>query len=94
MLQRRCAEDIVNTVEGISYAAVVPDIADVVFDLVIMVMMAHVILLLLITAEDPDLGDVCIQESLQYRIAEGSGATGDEDGLVSEHENTPYIVLA
>ena len=85
LLQRSCAEDVVDTIEGVSYAAVIAYITDVVLDLVIMVMMAHVILFLLITTENPDLGDVGSEESLKHRIAERTGATGDEDGFVGKH---------
>ena len=85
LLQRSCTEDVVNAVEGITDTAVIAYITDVVLDLVIMVVMAHVILFLLITAEDPNLGDVGSEKPLKHRVAKGTGATGDEDGFVFEH---------
>ena len=39
-------------------------------------------LLLLVAAEDADLGDVGLEETAQDGVAEGAGAAGDEEGLV------------
>jgi hypothetical protein len=46
--------------------------------------MAHVILLLLIAGEDPDLRDLGLQEAVQHRVPERARAAGDEECLAVE----------
>lgn len=63
LLQCSSAENKVNAIESITDAAVVAYIADVVLDLVVLVEVTHVVLLLLVAAEDADLCNVRIQEA-------------------------------
>ena len=88
LLQGCCTEDEVHAIECIADAAVVAHIADVVLDLVVLVEVTHIVLLLLVAAEDADLSNIGIQEAFEHGIAEGTGAAGDEDGLISKHEHS------
>jgi len=54
LLQGGGTEDEVHSIEGIADTAVVAYIADVVLDLVVLVEVTHVVLLLLVAAEDAD----------------------------------------
>jgi hypothetical protein len=40
-------------------------------------MMAHIVLLLLVTREDTDFTYVSVQKTVEYGIAERTGTTGD-----------------
>ena len=46
--------------------------------------MPHIVLLLLIPRENPNLTDVCGQESSQYGVTEGTGAAGNEEDFSVE----------
>ena len=70
LLQRRGVEHIVHALDGVVHAVVLPHIADVELDLVVLQRDAHVFLLLLVPAEDADLGEVRMQKALQYSVAE------------------------
>ena len=84
LLQRRRMEDVIHAVHGVLHRLNVPDISYVKLDLVAglrilrLILMAHIILLLLITGENADLPDIRIQKTIQDGVAERTGATGDQ----------------
>ncbi|MNH27941.1 hypothetical protein D3C79_880700 [compost metagenome] len=78
-------EDVVDPSRSIQHALVVPDIADVELQLGAAVALAHVVLLLLIAAENADFGNVALEKTLEYSVAERPGAAGDEEFLTFEH---------
>ena len=89
LLQRRCMENVIGAPQRIVHAVVLADITDVELQLVVPQPDPHVLLLLLVTAEDADLGEVRLQEVLEHRIAERSGAPRDDQYLVFEHSVVP-----
>ena len=46
--------------------------------------MPHVVLLLFVAGKDADLLDICLEETLEDGVAEGTGPSGDHQGLVFE----------
>lgn len=85
LLQRRRLKDIIDALHGRHDAGRVTHIADIKFQLGIGEIDAHILLLLLIPAEDPDLFDIGSEEAIEDGIAEGAGAAGDEEGFAAEH---------
>ena len=85
MLQRSGVEHIVHAVERRRDAVVVADVADVELQLRTRVTEPHVFLLLLVTAEDTDLGDVGIEKPVENGVAERAGSAGDQKRLASKH---------
>jgi hypothetical protein len=45
---------------------------------------AHIVLLLLVTAEYPDLSNLSIEKTLEYRTTEGTRASGDQYLFIRE----------
>ena len=84
LLQRGGVEDIVHPPHGILHGADIPDIADIVPDLLRhlrhgrLKLVAHIVLLLLVPGEDADLPDIRIQKPPQHRVAEAAGTAGDQ----------------
>ncbi len=81
LLQSGRGEDVVYPDEGALDRAVVPDVADVELKLLGVVLLPHVVLLLLVAREDADLLDGGVDQAVDDRVAEASGASGDEEGL-------------
>ena len=83
-------EDVVHAAHGAAHAGDVPHVADVKaqlarqFRVFLLHLVAHVILLFFVPAEDADLADVTCQKMLEHRVAEAAGAAGDEQGLAAE----------
>lgn len=71
-------EDEIHPAHRLLDAALVAHVADVELELGAVVALAHVVLLLLVTAEDADLADVGVEEALEDGVAEGTGAAGDQ----------------
>ena len=90
LLQGSCMEHVVNTLHGIVQGATVADIADVELDLAChlghagLEVVAHVVLLFLVAAEDADLADVGFQETVKNCVTETAGASGDKEDFVFE----------
>ena len=68
----------------------IPHIAYVKFDFVrhlrhsCLKLVAHIVLLLLVSAEHPDFPDIGTQKPIEHRIPEGTGTAGDHQSLVHE----------
>ena len=71
-------EDIIHAVHRVLDALNVANVTDVVFDLVVVVLVTHIVLLFLVTAEYSDLFDVGVQKSLEHRITEATRTSGDQ----------------
>ena len=90
-------EDIVSPRHGRSAGLQVSYVADVEFDFMCdvrilgLVLVTHIVLLLLVTAEDAYLTDVGAQEAVQHRIAKRTSSARNQQRLV--FKNT-YIYLA
>jgi len=85
LLQRRRLEDIIDAIHGRHDACRVAHIADIELQLGIGQADAHILLLLLVPAEDPDFFDIGSKEAVEDGVAEGAGAAGDEKGFATEH---------
>ena len=85
LLQRGGVEDVIHPDHRVFQRLQIAHIADVELDLVRnggiprLVFMPHVVLLFLIPGENADLADVRLQKAVQHRVAEGAGASGDEE---------------
>ena len=53
-------------------------------------LVAHIVLLLLVPGEDPDLPDVRIQETVQNGVAEGPGAAGDHQNFIRKNAHNTF----
>lgn len=90
LLEGGGVEDVVDPVHGVAHALGVADVADEEAHLggelrgLFLQAVAHVVLLLLVAREDADLGQVCVHEVLEHRVAERAGAARDHQGLVFE----------
>lgn len=88
LLEGGGVEDVVDPVHGVAHALGVADVADEEADLggelgrPLLQAVAHVVLLLLVTREDADLGQVGVHEVLEHGVAERAGAARDHEGLV------------
>ena len=97
LLQSSSVEDVVNTGHSVTDGLRVADIADVELDLLSGVgmlrlkLMAHIVLLLLVTGEDTNLLQVRIQEVLQNGRTKRTSTTSDHKGCVIKcrHFNFP-----
>lgn len=81
LLQRRCMEDVVDAVHRVLDAPQVAHVADIVLDLVALVMAAHVVLLLFVTGKNANLADVRREKPAEHGIAERARASRDEERL-------------
>ena len=101
LFQRRRVENIVHPAKGVNDGAVIPHIADIEFDLLRalgiahLVFMAHVVLLLLVTGKDTDLADIRRQKAVQHRVSEGARPSGDQEGLLQKlgHFDLLYLLF-
>ena len=81
-------EHIIHPLHRILQRALVANVTDVELNLVrhlrhpSLEIVAHVILLLLVTREDADLADIRPKETVQHRFPETTGATGDQQGFI------------
>ena len=96
LLQRRGMEHVIHPLHGIMKSGFVAHVAYVELDLVRhlghtgLEVVAHVVLLLLVAAEDPDLAYVGAEEAVEHRIAKTARATRYQQHLV--FKNT-HVVL-
>ncbi|GAA0691779.1 hypothetical protein GCM10009104_18410 [Marinobacterium maritimum] len=74
--------DVIHPTGRVQHAIVITHIANVELELGISVTLTHVVLLLLVTAENANFSDVCVQEAVENGIAEGTGAAGDEESFI------------
>ena len=83
LLERRGVKDVVHTRHGVSHRLRIAHVADVELDLLGVLRMlrlqlvAHVVLLLLVTGEDADLPEIGVKKVLEDGGTEGTGAAGD-----------------
>lgn len=77
-------KEIIHAMNGVFHAGKLAHITNVVFDFIILVVMAHVILLFFIPAENADFSDIGIQKAFEHRLAKGAGAAGDHQRLAAE----------
>ena len=76
-------EDVIHAVHGVFDGLQIPHVADVEADFVRhlrhggLEVVAHVVLLLFVAAEDADFADVGGEEAVEDRVAEGTGAAGE-----------------
>ncbi|MNF04385.1 hypothetical protein D3C80_2038900 [compost metagenome] len=75
LLERRRMENIINTAGGVQDTLIITHVADIELQLAIGIALAHVILLLLVTAENTNFSDVGIEEAFENGVAERTGAT-------------------
>lgn len=66
-------EDEIHTGHGVQHALRTAHVADVKLELAVVVVQPQFMLLLLITAEDADLGDVSVEKAIEDGVAEGAG---------------------
>src|SRR6202035_4251322 len=85
LLQRRGMEAIVHTAHYGGHRALIAHVADVKFEPRLVVALAHVVLLLLVAAEDTDFSDIGGEKASQDRVAERAGASGDEQYPIVKH---------
>ena len=69
---------VVNTLHSVAHTACVSYIANVELQLVGLKLLTHVVLLLLIAAENPNFPNIRTKETLHYRVTERTSSTGDE----------------
>ena len=87
-LKGGCVENVVSARDGAAARFKTADVSNEEFDFVsdirilCLVLMAHIILLLLVAGENPDLTDIRPQESLQYGIPKTTGTTGNHQGFI------------
>ena len=84
-------EDVVHAMHGIAAGLEVAHIADIELDLVghlghgRLEVMAHVVLLLLISGEDADFANISGKEAVQNGMTEGADAAGNHQGLAGKN---------
>jgi hypothetical protein len=80
-------ENKVNPGHGIVETLPVTNIANVKFKFRVVVEFPHIVLLFFITTENADFCDIGIKEAVKGGIAKGTGAAGNEQGFIGEHNN-------
>ena len=86
-------EDVVGARHGDAAAFKAAHVSDVELYLVCyvgifrLVLVAHVVLLLLVAAEDADFTDIGLKEAIQHSVAKATRATGDKESLVCKNED-------
>ena len=85
LLESSGVENIIHALQGRQQAIGIAHIPDDELDLGVLERQAHVLLLLFVAAEDPDLFDSRIQEAPQNGVAERAGATRDEQYFGFKH---------
>ena len=84
-------EHVVNTLHRILQRALITHVADVEFYLAGhlrhtgLEIVAHIVLFLLIAGEDADFADVGAKETVQNRVAEGTGTAGNKKDFVFKY---------
>ena len=86
MLQRRSMEYIINSAQRVMDAVVIPYVADVELQLIAIQSDAHVLLFLLIAAEDANFRNIGMQEALKNCITERARTTSNQQCFVLEHK--------
>ena len=86
LLQGGGMEDVIGSLHRIPESVGAAHVSDVELQLVAAVQVPHVVLLLLVAAEDADLGDFRGEKPPQDRVAEGSRSAGNQQCLVREHQ--------
>src|ERR1700733_5804722 len=84
----------VHAAHCIQNAVVVPHIAEVKLHRSVLEPAPHIILLLLIPAENPDLAKANLASHVDDGIAKGSRSTGDQKGLPNKCDWVPLFIPA
>ena len=79
-------EHVVHADQGLSDSTVLSHVTDVELDIVATECDAHILLLLLVAAEDADLRQIGVDEVSEHRVPEGPGAASDEECFACEHD--------
>jgi hypothetical protein len=80
-------ENKVNPGHGIVETLPITNITNVKLELGVVVKFSHIVLLFFITTENADFCDVSIKEAVKGGIAKGTGAAGNEQSFIGEHNN-------
>ena len=84
-------ENVVYPVHRVLHASEVAHVADVELDLVGRIralgleLVAHVVLFLLVAAENADFADIRLEEAVEHGIAETARAAGNQERLATEN---------
>ncbi len=71
-------KNIIHAVHRVPDALLISDIADIIFDFRIVVLMPHIILFFFISAENANLTDIRIEKPVQHRISKGAGSSRNQ----------------
>ena len=99
LLQRRGVEDVIHSRHRAAAALQTADVSDVELYFVrvlrhtCLVLVAHVVLLLLVSGEDADLRYVCLEEAVEDSIAETARPAGNHKGLTRENAHRMYVFV-
>ena len=77
-------EDEIGTYHHVSEAGRLPDVTQIEAEARIRVHASHVILLLLVAAEDANLPETGVEKSREHGVPEGAGATRDHERAAGE----------
>ena len=77
-------KDQVHAAHGLQDTVVVAYVAEIELDGAVLQPPPHVVLLLLIAAEDADLPEAGMARHLNHRVAEGAGAARDKQAFTSK----------
>ena len=75
-------EDVIHPPHGLRHAALVTHVSDIKLQLGVVVLLTHVVLLLLVTAENADLADIGGKEAFKDSVAEGTCTTGNQQAII------------
>jgi hypothetical protein len=84
-------EDEVHPPHRLLNAPLVAYVADLELEFGAAVAFAHVVLLLLVAAKDADLADTSTQKAIQDSVAEGAGASRDQEGIFLKETSNSHL---
>ena len=68
------------------------NVADMKLKFAVVVGQPHIVLLLLVSAENADLIDVALEKAAKDSITKCTGAAGDQKGLVCKHDSSLHSI--
>ena len=87
LFQSGSMENIIHATHHNIDRTFITNVADIKFHLGILQLMPHIILLLFVATENPNLLDLRIQKTPQYGIPERSSSAGNQQHFVFKHKN-------